>query len=338
MKSIRKSKLIFALSNTNIKSTKTPFAGKLTSNTAKNSADNFVKEGYFECAIRDYKKALSFDYTDIDAHLSIAKTYSYNGQYKEAIPHIEEYLKTKPDDVENITFLGECCKKSGKFSTAIKHFERALALEPNYDYAKRNLLDAKNLYLQCLDPKKAKQERYETAVKNLTEAIKIAKDFLPKGYTNSMKDINVSFDKTSKMGGRSNIAQYEHSKRKISITDEYTYADPRITGAYLIHEFVHGKDNDPYTSICEEQDAYRMQAKYWTEKTKNLHDPEMDYVADLYKQSTKALDDRVAEIYRQRDPMIAETSYNHPPQKGKVSAYSLSSNGGQPLKAYDIIV
>lgn len=49
----------------------------------------------------------------------------------------------------------------------------------------------------------------------------------------------------------------------------------------IIHEFVHGKDNDPYTSIREEQDAYRVQAKYWVDNVKNIYDPEMDYVADL---------------------------------------------------------
>lgn len=140
------------------------------------------------------------------------------------------------------------------------------------------------------------------------------------------------------MGGRANIAQYEHSKRKVSVTDEYTYADPQLTGAYVIHEFVHGKDNDPYTSIREEQDAYRVQAKYWVDNVKNIYDPEMDYVADLYKQSAKALDDRVAEIYRLRDPGIPETSYNHPPTKGKAAAFSLSSSAGKPLKAYEIIV
>ena len=164
------------------------------------------------------------------------------------------------------------------------------------------------------------------------------KIFFPKGYTDDMKDITVSFNKTSKMGGRSNIAQYEHNKRKISVTDEYTYADPKLTGAYLIHEFVHGKDNDPYTSVREEQDAYRVQAEYWANNVKDVYDPEMDYVSDLYKQSARALDERVAEIYKLRDPGIAETSYNHPPSKGKASAYALGDNNVQPLRAYEIIV
>lgn len=310
----------------------------LSSNPLKMKADEFLKNGNFDKAIEYYKAVLAQSPDDSEVNLSLAKTYTYNNQYKQAIPHLENYLKARPDDIENITLLGECCKKSGMFAKSIEHFNKALAIEPSYDYARRNLLDAQNLQLACYDPEKAKQERYNTAIKNLTEAVKIAKQNLPKGYTDNMKDIVVSFDKTSKMGGRANIAQYEHSKRKVSVTDEYTYADPQLTGAYVIHEFVHGKDNDPYTSIREEQDAYRVQAKYWVDNVKNIYDPEMDYVADLYKQSAKALDDRVAEIYRLRDPGIPETSYNHPPTKGKAAAFSLSSSAGKPLKAYEIIV
>ena len=315
------------------------FGSSLVENRTVAKADDYLKNGYFDKAIDLYEKVIQHNPSNIDARLSLAKSYSYNNQYKEAIPHLEEYLKVKSNDLENITFLGECYKKIGKFSKSMEYFNRALSLEPNYDYAKRNLLDAQNVYLQCIDPKKAQKERYDTAIKNLTEAVKIAKGFFPKGYMDDMKDVTVTFDKTSKMGGRSNIAQYEHSKRRVSVTDEYTYANPKLTGAYLIHELgIHAKDNDPYTSVCEEQDAYRAQAKYWLENAHDVYDPEMDYVAELYSQSAKALDDRVAEIYRLRDPGIPETSYNHPPTGKKASAHSLSSEMSPPIKAYDIIV
>ena len=171
----------------------------------------------------------------------------------------------------------------------------------------------------------------------VTQAVKIAKNFFPAGYMDDMKDMTVSFNKTSKMGGRSNIAQYEHTKRKISVTDEYTYADPKLTGAYLIHEFVHGKDNDPYTSIREEQDAYRKQCEFWIKHGNGIEDPEMDFVVGLYKKSAEDLDRRVAEVYRLRDKNIPETSYNHPPSNKKISATTSLSSGTKPLKAYDII-
>lgn len=309
-----------------------------SSRYAKDAADRYMKNGDFVKAIEYYKTALNDEPYNADIHLNLAKTYNFSNRYKEAVSHLEAYLAQNPKDIENITLMGECYKKSGMYSQAINCFNKALAIEPNYDYAKRNLFDTQNLQLACLDPSRAQKERYDTAINNLTQAVKIAKGFFPKGFMDDMKDLTVSFDKTSKMGGRSNIAQYEHNKRKISVTDEYTYADPKLTGAYLIHEFIHGKDNDPYTSVREEQDAYKVQAQYWTHNVTDVYDPEMDYVADLYRQSADALAERVAEIYQLRDPDIAPISYNHPPSKGKAASYALSANADQPLKAYDIIV
>lgn len=302
-----------------------------------NNAEQDLQNGNFDSAISHYKSYLTKNPYDAETNLNVAKAYTYKEQYTFAIPYLEKYLSYNPSDIEHITTLGECYKKSGMYDKALEYFNKALEIQPNYDYAKRNILDTQNLQLAITNPEQAKNERYNTAIKNLTEAVKIAKNYLPKGYTDNMKDVSVSFDKTAKMGGRSNIAQYEHRKRKISVTDDYTYADPKLTGAYLIHEFVHGKDNDPYTSIREEQDAYRIQAQYWVKHAKNIYDPEMDYVADLYKQSSKILDDRVAEIYKQRDPYISETSYNHPPE-GNKNKGTIAKAAGQPLKEYDVIV
>ena len=266
--------------------------GGYSSSYLKSKADEYLQNGNFERAIAYYKSALNADPYNADIHLNLAKTYGFNSQYKEAIPHLQAYLGKNPEDIENITLLGENYKKAGLYAKAIECFNRALGIEPNYDYAKRNLLDTQNLRLACINPQKARQERYNTAIKNLTEAVKIAKNFFPSGYMD----------------------------------------------AYLIHEFVHGKDNDPYTSIREEQDAYRIQAQYWLNNVRDIYDPEMDYVAGLYNQSAKALDDRVAEIYKLRDPSIAEVSYNHPPSTRKPSAFFLSKAAQQPLKAYEIIV
>jgi tetratricopeptide (TPR) repeat protein len=306
--------------------------------TVQNEADEYLKQGLFDRAIAVLTRGLQNEPENIKYHLSIGKAYNFNNQDEAAIPHFKKYLAKEKNDIEIITLLGECYKKTGEYNRAIEQFEKALSIEPNYDYAKRNLKDTENLILAQKDPAKAQKERYDAGVKNLTEAVKIAKNFLPFGYTNNMGDITVAFNKTAKMGGRANIAQYEHYKRGIAVTDEYLYADPRLTASYIIHEFVHGKDNDPYTSIMEEQDAYRVQAKYWTERVKGVYDPEMDYVQELYKSSAEELDKRVAEIYRLRDPRIQQTSFNHPPSSKSYAAVQNLSAADQPLKAYDIIV
>ena len=152
-----------------------------------------------------------------------------------------------------------------------------------------------------------------------------------------MQDIVVSFNKTASMGGRANIAQYEHNKREITVMDDYVYANPTLVASYIVHENVHAKDNDPYTSIREEQDAYRKQCEFWLKHGQGIEDPEMDFVVGLYKKSAEDLDKRVAEVYRLRDTNIPETSYNHPPENQKISATVSLGGGAKPIKAYDII-
>ena len=92
------------------------FRGNLVQGSLKAQADTFMQEGYYDRAIELYKKFLASNPQDADANLNLAKTYSFNNQFKEAIPHLEVYVAANPQDIENITFLGECYKKSGSFS------------------------------------------------------------------------------------------------------------------------------------------------------------------------------------------------------------------------------
>ncbi len=300
-------------------------------------ADEYMKAGYFDKAVNLYKQALIANPENHQANLNLAKTYRLNGDYKNAIPYFEKASAISPDDIELKTILGECYKFNGEYNKALSKFKEVLNIDSTYDYANRNLLDTQNLLLACYNPEQAQKERQNAAVKNLNLAVSMAVNFFPKKFVDKLQDITVTFDKTEKMGGRSNIAQYEHGKRKISVMDDYTYANPVLTGTYIAHEFVHGYDNDPYTSIREEQDAYRTQTKFWLKHAKNIKDPEMDYVVSLYKQSPETLDKRVAEIYYQRDPNIPETSFNHPPRSQNAAAAKLGANT-RPLRAYDVIV
>lgn len=300
-------------------------------------ADESMKSGYFDRAITLYKQALGINPENPEANLNLAKTYKLNSDYKNAIPYFEKACAQTPDDLEIMTLLGECYKHNGEYAKAETQFKRVLNKEPAYDFAKRNLLDTQNLKLACFDPTKAYNERQQKANENLRTAISMASGFLPKDIVKNVQDVTVTFDKTAQMGGRSNIAQYEHAKRKISIQDDFTYANPILTATYTVHEFIHASDNDPYTSIREEQDAYKHQAEFWKKNAKNVKDPEMDYVAELYKESADTLNKRVAEIYLLRDPGIPETSYNHPPGTKKAAASGINSSAST-LKAYDIIV
>lgn len=311
-------------------------------NEIKEQGNEFLKQNELDKAIECYLRAIAIDPNFADAYFNLGKAYNLKKQYKEAAQALEKAKELNPNDIETIIVLGESYKHSGQYNFAIRNFETALQKDNTSDYAKRNLEETKNLYLAVFNPKTALEAKKAQAQKNLNDAISIAKNYLPKGYLKDMSDLAIAFDTTNEMGGRSNIAQYEHAKRKITITGDYIWANPRIVGAYLVHEFVHAKDNDPYTSITEEQDAYEEAAKFWTSKLPTdtqppVKDPEMDYVAELYLISPQKLKDRVAEIYTLRDPQIAKTSPNHPPQKIAASSSLSDDINAQSLRKYDII-
>lgn len=312
----------------------------------KELGNEYLKVNDFDRAIECYNKsiALASDYTD--AYFNLGKAYKLKKDYKAAINALEKAKTLSQNDTEVIIVLGEVYKQSGQYSQAIKNFEEALSIDASSDYAKRNLEETKNIQYSIFNPKLAMEQKKAQAQKNLNDAIAMAKNYLPKGYMKDLADVCVVFDTTNEMGGRSNIAQYEHRKRKITVTGDYIWANPKIVSAYLVHEFVHAKDNDPYTSITEEQDAYEEAAKFWlskhsTDTTPPVKDPEMDYVGELYSKSPQHLKDRVAEIYKLRDPDISLTSPNHPPKitKSKTTAAAMLENDieAETLRTYDVI-
>lgn len=302
--------------------------------------NDYLKRNEFDSAIECFTKAIEQSSDSVDVYYSLAKAYKYKEDYKNAIPAFEKYTELKPEDVEAKVLLGECYHQSGLYEKAREQYTKAAQMDPSNDLPKRNLLELDNHQLACYDPNKALVERRKQASENLTKAVTMAGGYLPRGYLKDLANITVAFDKTSLMGGTANIAQYENSKKKVTVTDKYLYASPQLICAYLVHEFVHAKDKDSYTSVTEEQDAYRESVKFWKDNAAGINDPEMDYALELYNKSPKTLDDRVAEIYKLRDPSIAMTSPNHPPSaKNVTAANSLNSdvNCGQPIKNYDVI-
>lgn len=307
----------------------------------KEKGNDYLKYNELDNAINCYKQAISISPEYTDAYFNLGKAYILKEEYQNAVKALEKAAQLSPKDTEILTTLGESYKNNGQYLNAVNIFETALKLDPYSDYTKRNLEETKNLQLAVFNLAQAQKEKQAQAQQNLTKAINIAKNQFSKDFTKSLSDLTIAFDTTDKMGGRSNIAQYEHAKRKITVTEDFVWANPNLVGAYLVHEFIHAKDNDAYTSVTEEQDAYEVSAKFWLKFKKTtkppVDDPEMDYVIDLYKKSPESLRQRVAEIYRLRDPNISETSPNHPPSTSHAAATLSQSANANPLKHYNVI-
>lgn len=308
-----------------------------TSEKLANDGRNLLMANRYDDAIKKFNASIQADNSNTQAHFDLARAYTYKNDYKNAIISYDNYLTQRPNDVEAITMQGECYKSLGLYKQAQKNFQTAININPKYDYALRNLKEAKNYEKFIFNPEQAYLEREKQAQQNLQMALNYAKNYFPKGYLNSLKNVNITFDKTSSLGGRANIAQYEYSKQKISITDDYVWASPEVVGAYLIHECVHAKDNDPYTSIREEQDAFETATKFWLKNSKGIEDPELDYAAELYSKSAQDLANRVEEIYKARDSQIAMTSPNHPPCSTNAATNLSKTTCSAPIRAYDVI-
>ncbi|MDD3237492.1 MAG: tetratricopeptide repeat protein [Candidatus Gastranaerophilales bacterium] len=317
----------------------------ILSSTSINDSKTLLQEGNthlraneFDKAIDCYKKSIELRPDYVDTFYQMGKAYRGMEDYTNAISSLETYTAEKNKDTDAIIMLGECYSDSGYFNKAKAEFSKAITLDPANDLAKRNLKETDNLILSCFAPEKAMKQRQEQAYSNLSQALKMCEKYLSPSYFKDMGDLTVCFDKTAKLGGTSNIAQYENTKQKISVTDSYVYAAPEIVTAYLVHEFVHAKDNDPYTSVREEQDAYQAATEFWVKNSDGINDPEMDYAANLYKENPQKLANRVEEIYKLRDPKIAMTSPNHPKKGGKINASALTQlNNLNAANAYNVI-
>ncbi len=300
--------------------------------------DKALNENRLSEALKAYKEAQGKNPDELSLYRKLGKTYFNMKEYKSAEENYNKYLSQCGNDAEILIELGNTQRKLGYVEKAIKNYEKAKELEPDNDLANRSILEAKNDLLRIYSPERAKREKEEYAQQNLKEALNITTQYLGSEYMKEISDVTIVFGKTEQMNGTSNIAQYENNKKTITVGDSYVYAAPQVIAAYLVHESVHAKDKDSYTSVREEQDAYCLAAKFWIKNSGKVKDPEMDYAAELYKKSPSALSDRVEEIYVLRDPKISKTSPNHPP---KSRQYNTNTKRGkaavQSLRKYDYI-
>lgn len=307
-------------------------------NYYKSLGDSLMDKKKYEYAISSYKKSMEMSPEKNEILLNIARAYLGLQDYNDTIKSLNKYVSAAASTCEAETMLGETYLEEGNYEEALKSFQKAMEADDKDDNAKRGYLETQNKILEQTDPERAKREKYEHGVKTLNEALGIVTQYLSPEYMKSLSSLKVMFDKTASMSGTANIAQYEHGKKRIVITDKYTYAAPEIISAYLVHEFVHAKDNDAFTSVAEEQDAYRAASQFWLLNSNGIKDSEMDYAAELYQKSPETLDHRVSEIYQLRDPDIAMTSPNHKGSfVGAASSGLKSVAADTSLKKYDYI-
>jgi|GEM_PF-1035015 len=277
----------------------------------KQAGNEQLKNNQYKKAIQLYKRAIELKPDYADAYFNLAKAYNSDGNKKYAISTYEELLKISPNDVEALTNLGECYKETNNPFEARKYYQKASDIDPKYDIASRSIKEIDNELLAKTNPKAASEELKRQSSENLNKALNLVMTYCPESITKDLGEITLQYGETNSMSGHSNIAQYENDKKIITVTNKYIWAAPEVIAAYIVHEGIHAKDRDPYTSIKEEQDAYKESVKFWLAHNNGIKDPEMDYASSLYLINPASLDEKVKEVYSTRDSSIPLFSPNH---------------------------
>ncbi len=120
----------------------------------------------YDLALADLKVARASAPDNTELLNAMIDLYIKVGRAPEAIPLMEEGLKTDPKNRDYHYNLGVLLMQSGKLPEAIGHFDAALDADPKYDFALQNagtanlkIADEMKRASQSDDPKKAGQNR-----------------------------------------------------------------------------------------------------------------------------------------------------------------------------------
>lgn len=324
-----------------------PFSSRKQAERYKEQGNLCAQNGDKDGAITYYLRSIEQDSSYLDSYYNLAKVYYEKGDVNSSINYYNQILQQDSTDPEAMVDLGVIYKELGNYKQATQLLNQAVMIDPMNDLARRNLLETQNLALAQVNPSLAAMQKAYQEQTNLQAAYNMVATYLPPEIMNNIKDVGLKFGETAKMGGDANIAQYANATKDITVTDKYIWAAPQLIGSYLAHEYIHAYDKDSYSSIKEEQDAYREAAKFWITYAGGLKDPEMDYVKELYLQSPYSLDSKVEEVYRTKDPTLPLASPNHGMLAAAVdlrykinqaaSKFNSMLNGGPELKSIGIL-
>ena len=91
--------------------------------------------GQLDAAVRSYKKVVAIkpDYAEAHNNKILSVIYFFNNdQIPDAIDTLEALIKDNPNDALLFNMIGGCYASLGQTDKAIRHYEQALAIKPNY--------------------------------------------------------------------------------------------------------------------------------------------------------------------------------------------------------------
>lgn len=126
--------------------------------------------GHWKNSIALWKHTAHVTVNNYSAHSSLGAALVLQGRFEEAVAHISEALRIKPDFAEAHNNLGLALYKQGKLNEGISYFSKALQICPDYAKAHNNLGSAL-----------AQQGKLEEAISHFYRALQIDPD-LPEAH------------------------------------------------------------------------------------------------------------------------------------------------------------
>jgi protein O-mannosyl-transferase len=108
--------------------------------TYNNLGNALARQGHFDDAVVQYREAIALDPAHARAHRNLGHALALSGHLKEAIWYYDESLRLHPEAETHVDLAGVLVR-AGDMAAARQHLERALALEPRLEPARRALGD-----------------------------------------------------------------------------------------------------------------------------------------------------------------------------------------------------
>ena len=170
---------------------------------------------YWKNGISLFEHTLEVTSNNWLCNYNLATALDKEGRTDDAIKHYQEALRIKPDYAEAHNNLGIALDRKGRIDDAIKHYQEALRIKPDNAEAHNNLgidLDRKG--------------RIDNAIKHYQEALRIEPD-------NAEAHNNLGIDLARK--GNVDVA-IRHFQKALQINPNFSYARANLKKALLLQE------------------------------------------------------------------------------------------------------
>jgi tetratricopeptide (TPR) repeat protein len=97
----------------------------------------------YKTAIEKYKKHLTKNDDDAEAHYNLGQAYAGRSLYSEAVTEYRRATKLKSDDTDMYYDLGEALSKLARYDEAVAAFSKALEIDPENYRAEDSLEEAR---------------------------------------------------------------------------------------------------------------------------------------------------------------------------------------------------